>query len=77
MRALSDAIALALRMDSTIFVEQKVLDISSSTKLTEVDFEDEKDEKNHYRGLARSNRLNLHSSSSFYTLHKQIKYILE
>lgn len=27
----SDAIALALRMDSAVFVEQKVLDISSST----------------------------------------------
>ncbi len=38
----SDAIALALRMDSTIFVEQKVLDISASSKQTENDFEDEK-----------------------------------
>ncbi len=38
----SDAIALALRMDSTIFVEQKVLDISASVKQTDTDFEDEK-----------------------------------
>lgn len=38
----SDAIALALRMDSSIFVEQKVLDISASTKQPENDFEDEK-----------------------------------
>lgn len=30
----SDAIALALRMDSAIFVEQKVLDISASTSTT-------------------------------------------
>lgn len=38
----SDAIALALRMDSSIFVEQKVLDISASTKQFENDYEDEK-----------------------------------
>lgn len=38
----SDAIALALRMDSTIFVEQKVLDISASAKQTDSNFEDEK-----------------------------------
>lgn len=38
----SDAIALALRMDSTIFVEQKVLDISASSKQLDNDFEDEK-----------------------------------
>lgn len=38
----SDAIAIALRMDSTIFVEQKVLDISVSTKQPENEFEDEK-----------------------------------
>ena len=38
----SDAIALALRMDSTIYVEQKVLDISASTKQIESEFEDEK-----------------------------------
>ncbi len=37
----SDAIALALRMDSAIFVEQKVLDISAATKQTDTDFEDE------------------------------------
>lgn len=38
----SDAIALALRMDSTIFVEQKVLDISASSKQLDNDFKDEK-----------------------------------
>lgn len=38
----SDAIALALRMDSSIFIEQKVLDISTSTKQITNDFEDEK-----------------------------------
>lgn len=37
----SDAIALALRMDSAIFVEQKVLDLSASTTNTETDFEEE------------------------------------
>lgn len=39
----SDAIALALRMDSAVFVEQKVLDISASTTSTtsKTDFEDE------------------------------------
>ncbi|MGI8639545.1 MAG: bifunctional nuclease family protein [Pyrinomonadaceae bacterium] len=37
----SDAIALALRMDSAIFVEQKVLDISATTRQTDTDFEDE------------------------------------
>ncbi|MBA3634210.1 MAG: bifunctional nuclease family protein [Acidobacteria bacterium] len=37
----SDAIALALRMDSAIFVEQKVLDISATTKQSNTDFEDE------------------------------------
>ena len=38
----SDAIALALRMDSSIFIEQKVLQISASSKQTENEFEDEK-----------------------------------
>ncbi len=38
----SDAIALALRMDSAIFVEQKVLEISAENKQPETDFEDEK-----------------------------------
>lgn len=38
----SDAIALALRMDSSIFIEQKVLEISASSKQTENEFEDEK-----------------------------------
>ena len=38
----SDAIALALRMDSSIYVEQKVLDISAETKQSETEFEDEK-----------------------------------
>lgn len=38
----SDAIALALRLDSSIFIEQKVLEISASSKQTENEFEDEK-----------------------------------
>ncbi|MEP7039681.1 MAG: bifunctional nuclease family protein [Acidobacteriota bacterium] len=38
----SDAIALALRMDSSIFIEQKVLEISASSKQSENEFEDEK-----------------------------------
>jgi bifunctional DNase/RNase len=37
----SDAIALALRMDCMIFVEQKVLDLSTSSTQTESAFEDE------------------------------------
>jgi len=39
----SDAIALALRMDSAVFVEQKVLDISASTTAvsTNSEFDDE------------------------------------
>ena len=38
----SDAIALALRMDSSIFIEQRVLEISASSKQSENEFEDEK-----------------------------------
>jgi bifunctional DNase/RNase len=37
----SDAIALALRLDCSIFVEQKVLDLSISNTQTEPDFESE------------------------------------
>lgn len=37
----SDAIALALRMDCAIFVEQKVLDISAASTTSEANFEDE------------------------------------
>jgi len=37
----SDAIALALRMDCMIFVEQKVLDLSASTAQTASAFDDE------------------------------------
>lgn len=37
----SDAIALALRMDCAIFVEQKVLDISAASTTTDANFEDE------------------------------------
>lgn len=37
----SDAIALALRMDCMIFVEQKVLDLSASSTQPESSFEDE------------------------------------
>lgn len=37
----SDAIALALRMDSAIFVEQKVLDISASATTSTTEFDDE------------------------------------
>jgi bifunctional DNase/RNase len=37
----SDAIALALRSDSAIFAEQKVLDISSASSQPEPDFEPE------------------------------------
>jgi len=39
----SDAIALALRMDSAVFVEQKVLDISASTTAAQsnTEFDDE------------------------------------
>lgn len=37
----SDAIALALRMDCPIFVDQKVLDISASSSAKESEFQDE------------------------------------
>ncbi len=37
----SDAIALALRLDCAIFVEQNVLDISASSTKTETDLDDE------------------------------------
>ncbi len=37
----SDAIALALRLDCAIFVEQNVLDISASSTKTEPDLDDE------------------------------------
>ncbi len=37
----SDAIALGLRMDCSIFIEQKVLDISAATKHLDTDFEGE------------------------------------
>ncbi len=37
----SDAIALALRLDCAIFVEQNVIDISSSSTKTETDLNDE------------------------------------
>lgn len=37
----SDAIALALRLDCAIFVEQKVLDLSASTAPSEPEFESE------------------------------------
>ncbi len=37
----SDAIALALRLDCAIFVEQNVIDISASSTKTETDLDDE------------------------------------
>ncbi len=37
----SDAIALALRLDCAIFVEQNVIDISASSTKTEADLDDE------------------------------------
>lgn len=37
----SDAIALALRMDCPIFVEQKVLDLSAASTTSETEIEDE------------------------------------
>ncbi|MGI8787301.1 MAG: bifunctional nuclease family protein [Pyrinomonadaceae bacterium] len=37
----SDAIALALRLDCAIFVEQKVLDISASSSKSDTEFDDE------------------------------------
>lgn len=37
----SDAIALALRLDCAIFVDQKVLDLSASTTVSEPEFESE------------------------------------
>ncbi len=41
----SDAIALALRLDCSVFVDQKVLDISTTTVQKEPEFQDESIDK--------------------------------